>query len=62
MKVTWTIDDGYMGNGPQQLIVPDSYLEDMNEAEIMEEVEEWVQTEFDTNVSFTITHLNGKEV
>ena len=61
MKVTWTVSDGYVGNGTHTTVVEDSYLIGLNEHEKMEEIEAWVEEDF-KNLSFTITHINGNKV
>jgi len=62
MKVTWVIDDGYVGNGTHTTIIEDSYLNDMSEEEREREIEEWVGNDFDSKISYCITHINGKKV
>lgn len=62
MKVTWKVDDGFMGNGEHTTIIDDSYFEDMNEEEKQMEIEEWVSNDFHTMISYNITHINNKKV
>lgn len=59
MKVTWEVDDGYVGKSrPQTIIIKDSVFDDMTEEEKMLEIEEWVSEDFSSKVGFTITHID----
>lgn len=62
MKVTWRVEDGFVGNGEHTTVIEDSAFEGMTEEEKMMEIEEWVSDDFASKVSFDVTHINGKKV
>jgi hypothetical protein len=57
MEVSWVVEDGYAGGArPQSTHVPDEELE---ECETVEEkkklIEEYVQTDYESTISWAIT-------
>lgn len=57
MKITWEVEDGYSGKScPQSTEVPD---DELDECETQDEkdklIEEYIQSDFDTNISWSIT-------
>lgn len=61
MRVTWEIEDGYVGRSrPHYTEVPDDELDECETDEEMEHIiEEYVQTDFDNSISWTITHRDS---
>ena len=54
MKVTWKVDDGFIGNGEHTLEIPDAWLEGLEGDEREIEIENIVDNEFSQVVSFDI--------
>jgi hypothetical protein len=57
MKITWEVDDGYVGNSrPHHTEVPDEELAECDtEDERQQVIEEYVQNHFDETISWSIT-------
>lgn len=62
MEVEWTIEDGYVNNGPHTLEIDD---EDIRECDSIEEamklIDERVQSDFRQNVYATYSSATAKE-
>lgn len=58
MKVTWEVDDGYVGGSrPQTVEVDDNELADCeNEEQRRQLIEDYVQEDFENKVTWYITH------
>ena len=62
MRITWEVEDGYCGKSrPHEIIVPDDELAECGTDQERKEllIEEYVQTDFDNKVSWTITSREG---
>jgi len=58
MIVTWQVDDGYCGGRPHTFEIPDEEFKDCStEKEKQVIIEEWVQQEFDNNISWFIQEI-----
>ena len=57
MEITWEVEDGYIGGSrPQHTIIPDEELEVFDTEEEKEEfIADWVQEEFESKISWSIT-------
>jgi hypothetical protein len=54
MKITWEIDDGYIGRSrPHHLEIPDNDMEDMNDEEKVKYIEEYIQDDFNDKISWS---------
>ena len=52
MRITYYIEDGYVGNRPQHVDIPDEELKDLGEdASIEEYINDVVQEHFEQNIS-----------
>ena len=60
MRVTWEVDDGYVGKGrPQHTEIPDDEIEDCEtEEEKQELINQYVQEDFDNSITWSITHVD----
>ena len=58
MRVTWEVEDGYVGKSrPQHTEIPDDELSDCEtEDEKQHLIEEYIQSDFEQNISWSITH------
>jgi hypothetical protein len=56
MRVNWEVEDGYVGKSrPQETIVPDDELASCEtEEEKQELIEDYVQADYDNNISWCI--------
>lgn len=57
LRVTWEVEDGYVGAArPQFTDIPDEEFKDCETEEDRQEViQVWVQQEFEENISWTVT-------
>ncbi len=58
MKIIWEVSDGYFGNGKHHSIIPDEELEGLDEDEIEELINDWVDDDFNDSVTW---HIVSKE-
>ena len=53
MKIKWQVEDGYVGKArPQYTTIPDEDFKGMSEEEREQYIEDWVQNEFENNISY----------
>ena len=64
MKVTWVVEDGYVGKSrPQTTVIPDEDFQDFdgviceNKEERQEIIERAVQDDFDANITWAIIRI-----
>ncbi len=63
MKVSWEVEDGYVGKSrPQTTYIPDDELEDLEGEERDRFIEECVQEDFAQTITFAITRINDEAV
>jgi len=63
MRITWQVDDGYVGGRPQHTEIDDEELEECEtEDEKRALIEDIIQEEFYQKISFYITHIDDKKV
>lgn len=55
IEITWTVDDGYVNNGPHRTTVDVEEFEGLNEQAIEDLMCEIIQSDFEQQVTFTIT-------
>ena len=56
MKVTWEVEDGYVGKSrPQTTEIPDEDLEGLDEAQKEKVIAEAIQEDFDSKITWEIT-------
>lgn len=57
MKITWEVEDGYIGKSrPQQTEIPDDELDECETQELKEElIREYIQEDFQQNISWSET-------
>lgn len=60
MKVTWQVDDGYVGGSrPQYSNIPDDdILECESEEEILDLISEWIEEDYSQNITW---HFDNKD-
>lgn len=63
MKVRWEVEDGYVGKSrPQYTEIPDEeWLECETESDRELLLEDYIQTDFDNNISWAIMHIEEPE-
>lgn len=55
MRVTWQVEDGYVGGSrPHTTVIDDEDLEDLDEKEREERIDEFIEEDFRNKVSWTI--------
>lgn len=55
MRVTWQVEDGYVGGSrPHTTVIDDEDLEDLDEKERDERIDEFIEEDFRNKVSWVI--------
>ncbi len=57
MKITWKVDDGFVGHGEHVTEVPDEWLEGLEDELRDMEIEEIVSNDFSQLVSFEVVRV-----
>jgi len=58
MKITWEVEDGYVGGArPHHSEIPDEDFEGMTEEEKEKYIQEWIQDDFSNSIFWSITKI-----
>lgn len=58
MKVSWEVDDGYIGSRPQTTIVPDDEIRDCETKEEAQKlIEEYISEDFQQTISWGLRNI-----